>query len=153
MADKQETDFPGTSQFTHRDDAVAPFHTSRVDHVEAHLRGEQVPPNKQLKSVVLGPGAYGSPDPTTLNKTQLSGAEEAEKAKAKGDKKTQDRPNIPEGDPSEEWTKDQLFTHAQDQGLKVNQSMTKADLLDAIENPDDYRDEDEGADEETEENS
>lgn len=55
----------GSSEFTHVDDATAPIHTSHPDHFDALHYGEPVP-KRNLEEIVLGPGAFGSPDPRTL---------------------------------------------------------------------------------------
>lgn len=68
-----------TSDFTHDDSALTPVHTSNPAHMAAVLEGEVVP-DQQLKAVVLGPGAFGSPDPATLAHTLLTDGDEQMKS-------------------------------------------------------------------------
>jgi len=69
----------GSSEFTHQDDSLAPVHTANAEQMHAYLEGAPVP-NKNLKEVVMGPGAFGSPDPATLSHTLLTNGDEMMKA-------------------------------------------------------------------------
>jgi hypothetical protein len=62
-------------EFLHQDDFLAPIHTGNSEQMEAIMKGEPVP-NKQLSEVVMGPGAFGSPDPATLAHTLLTAGDE-----------------------------------------------------------------------------
>lgn len=62
-------------EFIHQDDALASVHPANPDHARALLEGAPVP-NKQLSEVVMGPGAFGSPDPATLAHTLLTSGDE-----------------------------------------------------------------------------
>src|SRR3954471_14492541 len=70
----------GSSEFTVKDDLGAEHHTSVPAHKEALEAGKM--PDKALNEVVLGPGAFGSPDPHTLGYNLLGDPDLAHAATA-----------------------------------------------------------------------
>lgn len=72
----------GTSPFTVDDSAGVSKDLSRPEDFEAFQKGEEVSPLQAqgIDEVVLGPGAYGSPDPRTLSHILLSDGDEQMKS-------------------------------------------------------------------------
>lgn len=136
MANDKKTHL-GSSVFTHQDDATAPIHTTHPDHQDAHIYGGDVPPKHELEEVVLGPPAFGSPDPRTLGHVmspihESTSAPPLDPAFVALQKRTQAGVGEITEEDLQSKTKDELHALAQDLGVKVNKSASKQEIIDAI---------------------
>lgn len=158
----------GTSPFTHEDDAKTPIHPADSRHFDALHYGDEVPPKHQMESVILGPGAFGSPDPRTLghrmnpledrpasapsldpNFEEFQGRKAPEQASGLGDTHI-----VVSEDELNQMSKSDVFDLATSAGLSPASKASKADLIDLIlgeenldedeqgTNPDDDEDDD-----------
>lgn len=149
----------GTSPFTHEDDAKTPIHPSDPKHFDALHYGDEVPPKHEIKPVVLGPGAFGSPDPRTLGHRMHPledrpasapnldpGFEEFQGRGATEVPNTEHLVVTEEG--LNEMSKSDVFELATNAGLNPPSKATKSELIDLIlgegeeDNSDDDDDED-----------
>lgn len=155
MAEKVKKAKPqGTSEFTYRDDLGAELHTSNPDHHEAMFYGGAVPAKHELQEVVLGPPAFGSPDPRTLGHNMLpAGNEQPDSAPDIAKDYAGGKPlfNKVSSSPDEDSTSDdedektwkrsdnksELLAEAQSRGLDVTDENTKEQIIEALEEDDD----------------
>lgn len=143
---KKKSGSVGSSVFTHQDDLGADLHPSDPYHHEAMFYGGNVPRKHQLQEVVLGPPAFGSPDPRTLGHT-MQPATDADSAPDLSPDYAGGKPvagiNDDEGSSKVEKTwkksdsKEDLLKEAQSRDLDVTDENTKAEIIDALEEDDD----------------
>lgn len=131
----------GTSPFTHNDDALTPIHTSAADHHDALHYGGEVPPKNELAEIILGPPAYGSPDPRTLghrmhpledrpaSAPNLDLGFEALQGRSSGEVVTADDLNS--------MSKAEIKDLVDQAGLDAPSDATKSDLIDILTGADD----------------
>lgn len=141
----------GSSAFTHVDDMGADLHPSDPDHHEAMFYGGGVPGKSEVNEVVLGPPAFGSPDPRTLGHVMMPATDHPVSAPElssdyAGDKQAQLGPT---GDQNQggastssdkSWNKSMskadLLKEADSRNLDVDDTNTKEEILSALENED-----------------
>lgn len=155
----------GSSDFTYRDDLGAEVHPSDPDHHRAMFYGGSVPPKTELKEVVLGPPAFGSPDPRTLGHVMLpAGNEQTDSAPEISEDYASGKPlfnkvsssheedstqgggsdsNDGNSQSDRDWNKsmrkDELLKVAEARGLDVKEENTVPELHEALENDDKQR--------------
>lgn len=142
-------DHLGSSPFTHQDDAGAELHTTDPRHFNALFHGGAVAPKRELEEIVLGPSAFGSPDPRTLGHVMsplvnpasapsLDPAFQDMQLRSLGDVSTD--PDSEEDTSYDSFTKPEVLSMAQARGLDVNTSSTKAEIVAALEEDDEAAD-------------
>jgi Rho termination factor-like protein len=127
----------GSSPFTHQDDLGAELHPSNPEHTEALLHGGPVTPKEELEEVVLGPGAFGSPDPQTLGHVMMpavEGSPSAAKLAPEFSHLQEQGTYAGQADEEQlnEMTKEELSNYADQRGVEYNSSATKDELIDSI---------------------
>lgn len=150
----------GSSVFTHVDDLGAELHTSDFNHKDAMFYGGDVPKKHELQEVVLGPPAFGSPDPRTLGHTMApANNERAASAPDLSEDYGAGKPVVGHSvsDDLPEWSKsdkkEDLLKAAQARGLNLTDDNTKPEIVDALEEHDEKLESDENdEDDENEEN-
>lgn len=152
MAEKRKV---GTSDFTYQDDLGAEVHPSNPDHHDAMFYGGEVPAKHELQEVVLGPPAFGSPDPRTLGHVmnpasgeQSNAAPEVSDDYAGGkplfskvsSAHEEDTTSDSGSEPEKNWkkgdSKADLLAEAQSRGLDVTEENTKDEIVEALEDDD-----------------
>ena len=125
----------GTSSFTHIDDAVAPTHTSHPGHFDALHYGEEHEDVRDREQVVLGPPAFGSPDPRTLGHTMHPDMRSHSAPSLDPDFHAIQRTpmiRVIMEDELNEMSKAELYGLAKEAGLDVNKKMSKDELTQKI---------------------
>jgi hypothetical protein len=155
----------GTSDFSYQDDLGAELHPTNPDHHEAAFHGGRVPPKTELQEVVLGPPAFGSPDPRTLGHNMLpAGNEQTDSAPDISEDYADGRPlfnkvssaheedaSTGSGEEAEKtWKKSDnkadLLAEARSRGLDVTEENTKEEITTALEEDDAAADDDDDDD-------
>lgn len=127
----------GTSQFTHEDDNRTPLHPSDPEHHDALHYGGQVPPKNQLVEIILGPPAFGSPDPRTLGHRMnpLEDRPASAPALDPSFEELQGRTDntvVVTEDELSQMSKAELRDLVDGTGVDVSSSATKQELIDAL---------------------
>lgn len=142
----------GSSAFTHVDDMGADLHPSDLDHHNAMFYGGGVPGKSEVSEVVLGPPAFGSPDPRTLGHVMMPATDHPVSAPDlspdyAGDKEAQLGPEPEETVNDEDddsndatWNKSMnkadLLKEADSRNLDVTDENTKDEIVAALEEDD-----------------
>lgn len=127
----------GTSQFTHGDDDRTPLHPSNPDHHDALHYGDAVPPKNQLTEIILGPPAFGSPDPRTLGHRMNPLEDRPASAPAldptfESLQGRTDNTVVVTEDELSQMSKAELRDLVDSAGIDVSSSASKSDLIDAL---------------------